>query len=117
MLGVTDRTVRTAIADLVAERWISVVKMNGPGTVSAYVVNSQVAWAEKRENMRFAVFSATVIADQEDQEAALLGAHELRQIPSLYPGERQLPSGSGESPPAQPTLNGFEPDLPAKEGI
>jgi len=115
MLGVTDRTVRTAIADLVAERWISVVKMNGPGTVSAYVVNSQVAWAEKRENLRFAVFSATVIADQEDQEASLLGAHELRQIPSIYPGERQLPSGYGENPPSQPNLDGFEPDLPSKK--
>ena len=45
MLGVTDRTVRSAIADLVAQRWISVVKLNGPGTVSAYVVNDRVAWA------------------------------------------------------------------------
>ena len=45
MLGVTDRTVRSAITDLVAERWVSVVKLNGPGTVSAYVVNDRVAWA------------------------------------------------------------------------
>lgn len=112
LLGVTDRTIRTAIADLVAERWISVVKMNGPGTVSAYVVNSQVAWAEKRDNLRYAVFSATVVADADDQESAMLGASDLRQIPMLYPGERQLPAGHGENPPTQPSLNGLEPELP-----
>jgi len=116
LLGVTDRTIRTAIADLVSERWISVVKMNGPGTVSAYVVNSQVAWAEKRENLRYAVFSATVVADSEDQDSTMLGASELRQIPTLYPGERQLPIGSGEDPPSQPSLGGWEPELPNLKG-
>ena len=112
MLGVTDRTVRSAIADLVAERWISVVKLNGPGTVSAYVVNDRVAWGERRDNLPLSVFSATVVADQEDQDGALLGHGELRRIPSLYPGEMQLPSGPGQEPPSQPNLDGMEPDLP-----
>jgi hypothetical protein len=113
MLGVTDRTVRSALADLVAERWISVVKLNGPGTVSAYVVNDRVAWGERRNNLPLSVFSATVVADQEDQDAALLGHGDLRRIPSLYPGERQLPSGAGQEPPSQPSLGGLEPDLPS----
>ena len=112
MLGVTDRTVRSAIADLVAERWISVVKLNGPGTVSAYVVNDRVAWAERRHNLPLSVFSATVVADKADQDAALLGHGELRRIPTLYPGEQQLPTGPGEDPPSQPALDGLEPDLP-----
>ena len=113
MLGVTDRTVRTAVADLVAECWISVVKLNGPGTVSAYVVNDRVAWGERRDKLPLSVFSANVVADQEDQEAALLGHGELRRIPSLYPGERQLPGGAGETPPSQPSIPGMEPDLPS----
>ena len=112
MLGVTDRTVRSAIADLVAERWISVVKLNGPGTVSAYVVNDRVAWGERRHNLPLSVFSATVVADKADQDAALLGHGELRRIPTLYPGEQQLPTGPGEDPPSQPALDGLEPDLP-----
>lgn len=112
MLGVTDRTVRSAISDLVADRWISVVKMNGPGTVSAYVVNDRVAWGERRDNLPLSVFSATVVADGEDQDAALLGHGELRRIPSLYPGEAQLPSGPGQEPPSQPSLVGMEHDLP-----
>ena len=113
MLGVTDRTVRSAVADLVAERWISVVKLNGPGTVSAYVVNDRVAWGERRDKLPLSVFSAVVVADQGDQDEALLGYGELRRIPSLYPGELQLPSGPGQEPPSQPNLDGMEPDVPA----
>jgi len=45
----------------------------------------------------------------------MLGASDLRQIPTLYPGERQLPIGSGETPPSQPSLGGFEPELPNLE--
>ena len=112
LMTVTDRTVRTAITDLVAEKWIQVVKMNGPGTVSAYVVNDRVAFGERRENLRFSLFSATVMADAEDQDTPTLDSTELRRIPVLYAGERQLPTGPGEDPPAQPTLDGMEPDLP-----
>lgn len=113
LLGVTDRTVRSAVADLVAERWISVVKLNGPGTVSAYVVNARVAWGERRDKLPLSVFNAVVVADGDDQDEALLGHGDLRRIPSLYPGEMQLPSGAGEEPPSQPSLGGCEPDLPA----
>ena len=112
LLGDTDRTVRSAVADLVAERWISVVKLHGPGTVSAYVVNDRVAWGERRDKLPLSVFSAVVVADQDDQDEALLGHGELRRIPSLYPGELQLPSGPGQEPPSQPNLDGMEPDLP-----
>jgi len=112
MLDVTDRTVRSAIAELVAGRWISVVKLNGPGTVSAYVVNDRVAWGERRDKLPLSVFSAVVVADHEDQDEALLGHGNLRRVPSLYPGELQLPSGPGEEPPSQPNLGGLEPDLP-----
>lgn len=113
LIGVSDRTVRTAIADLVADKWISVVKLNGPGTVAAYVVNDRVAWGQPRDQLRLSVFSATVIADFGDQEEALLGHADLRRIPTLYPGEQQLPTGPGEEPPSQPPIPGLEPDLPA----
>ena len=58
------------------------------------------------------MFSAVVVADLSDQDEALLGHGELRRIPSLYPGEVQLPSGPGAEPPSQPSLGGLEPDLP-----
>lgn len=112
MMGRSLRTVQYAIADLVAERWVSVVKLNGPGTVSAYVVNDRVAWGQSRDQLRLSIFSATVVADYDDQDESLLGHDELRRIPTLYPGEQQLPSGAGEDPPSQPSMEGLEPDLP-----
>ena len=113
LLGVNERTIRRAVADLVAEQWISVLKLNGPGTVSAYVVNDRVAWGQPRDQLRLSVFSAAVVADFDDQEEELLGHGNLRRIPVLFPGERQIPTGDGEDPPSQPTLPDMEPDLPA----
>lgn len=110
LIGVTDRSVRSAIQLLTAERWMQVVRLNGPGTVCAYVVNSAVAWGEKREKLSLSVFSANVIADAEDQFS--VDHSDLRQIPTLFSGEKQLPTGPGEDPPSQPSIPGIEPDLP-----
>jgi hypothetical protein len=112
LMGVTDRTVRNAVSDLVAERWIQVIKLNGPGSVSAYVVNDRVAWGQPRGEMVLSVFSAAVVADRSDQDPSTMDTTDLRRIPVLYPGEQQLPAGPGEPPPSQPILDGFEPELP-----
>lgn len=113
LMGLHERTVRRAVADLVEEKWIQVVQLNGPGTVSAYVVNDRVAWGQPRDQLRLSVFSANVVADADDQDPATLEHSDLRRIPTLYPGEQQLPTGPGEDPPAQPLIPGMEPDLPA----
>jgi hypothetical protein len=113
MMGRSIDTVQRALRDLEAEHWIQVVKMNGPGTVAAYVVNDRVAWGQPRDQLRLSVFSATVVADAEDQDPLTLEHGDLRRIPTLYPGERQLPSGPGEEPPSQPAIPGMEVDLPA----
>lgn len=113
MLGITDRTVRTAIADLEAGNWLQVVKL-GAGRECAYVLNDRVAWTDKRDNLRFSRFSAEVIADAEDQSNATIeNTQPLHRLPSLFEGERQLPSGPGLPPTSQPFLPSMEPDLPA----
>jgi hypothetical protein len=112
MLGVTDRTIRTAVAYLAKKNWIQIVRL-GKGKEAAYVVNDRVAWGQSRKQLTLSVFSATVIASQEDQPAETLSSSALRRIPSLYPGERQLPTGPGEEPPHQPHIEGLEPDMPA----
>jgi hypothetical protein len=112
LMGVTDRTVRTAIADLVSENWVQVVRI-GKGKEAAYVVNDRVAWGQPRDQLRLSTFSATVIADFYDQEPETLEHRDLRRIPTLYPGEQQLPDGAGLPPPSQPSFEGLEPDLPA----
>lgn len=113
IMGASLDTVKRALRDLEAERWIQIVKMNGPGTVAAYVVNDRVAWGQPRDQLRLSVFSASVVADAEDQDPLTLEHGNLRRIPSLFPGERQLPVGPGEDPPSQPSIEGLEPDLPA----
>ncbi|WP_323032625.1 hypothetical protein [Paracoccus sp. (in: a-proteobacteria)] len=111
LMGRSVDTVQRAVKDLVAERWVSVVRL-GKGKESAYIVNDRVAWGQPRDQLRLSVFSATVVADHDDQDAALLGHGDLRRIPTLYPGEQQLPTGDGEAPPSQPSIPGMEPDLP-----
>lgn len=116
LMGVTDRTVRSAVNDLVSERWVQVVKLNGPGTVNAYVINSRVAWGQNRVTMQhLSTFSAHVVADIEDQNEATLSHDELRVIPALYPGDIQSPTGEGLEPPAQPFFDDFEPPLPERD--
>jgi hypothetical protein len=113
LMGRSLDTVQRAVRDLVAERWIQVVRI-GKGKEAAYVVNDRVAWGQPRDQLRLSVFSATVVADLADQDTVSLDHVDLRRIPALFPGERQLPSGPGEDPPSQPSLDGLEPDLPAR---
>ena len=112
LMGVDTRTVSRSVAVLVEEHWVQVVRI-GKGKEAAYVVNDRVAWGQPRDQLRLSTFSATVIADFDDQESDALEHRELRRIPTLYPGEQQLPSGSGLAPPSQPALDGLEHNLPA----
>lgn len=113
MMGCHERTVRRAVADLVAERYIQVVQLGHAGTVNAYVVNSAIAWGQARDQLHLATFTATVLASADEQTPEALNCGALRRIPVLFPGERQLPTGPGEDPPSQPSIEGMEPDLPS----
>lgn len=111
MLGCNERTIRNALTDLTTGNWVQVVRVNGPGTVAAYVVNDRVAWGQPRADLHLSVFSATVIADAEDQPQETLSTVPLRRLPALFPGEQALPHGPGEPPPSQTLLEGMEPSL------
>ncbi len=107
-------TVQRAVRDLTEENYIQVVRMNGPGTVAAYVINDRVAWGQPREELRLSVFTATLIADAADQPQTVIDdTRPLKKLPRMFPGERQLPTGDGLPPPSEPTLPGMEPTLPA----
>lgn len=113
MMGSSIDTVQRALQVLVTERWVQIVKLNGPGTVAAHVVNDRVAWGRSRDDLRVSVFSAAIIADAADQDAVTMESVPLQRIPSLFSGELQLPAGDGLSPSSEPALPGMEPDLPA----
>lgn len=117
LLGCDERTVRRAVAMLCAHNWIDIRQIGDRGTVNAYVINDRVAWSGKREGLRYSLFSAAVVvsdAEQPDRER-LEDLPPLHRVPSVFRGERQLPSGDGLPPPSQPFLDGLEPDLPARE--
>lgn len=114
--GTSVSTVKRALKDLVDEQWIQTMRIGSErGGALAYVVNRRVAWADKRENGRYALFDARVLVSESDNQESLDGPP-LRQIPSLSPGDQQLPSGEGEPPPSQAAIEGMEPDLPALDG-
>jgi hypothetical protein len=112
LVGLSEATIKRAIADLRADRWIDVVQVGGKGGVNAYVVNSRVAWATSREHLGMAAFTANVIVRRVEQELPAIDSP-LRRIPTLYPGEHQLPMGPSSDPPSQPAIEGLETDLPA----
>lgn len=109
-------SVKRAIDALKGENWIDVVRVGSErGGVNAYCVNRRVAWADKRKNDRFAAFNARIIVAESEQPKGSISDDRppLLQMPSLMPGEQQMPHGDGAEPPAQELLDGLEPDLPA----
>lgn len=120
LLSVDVRTVRRAVSMLKEHNWIDSVSIGLKGTVNAYVVNDQIAWNGKRDNIRYSLFTANVIVSENEQpeDQRKLDPRELRKLPHMFAGERQLPSGQGLPPVSQPFFTGFEPDLPsAKQPI
>ncbi len=117
LMGRHVNTVKTALKTLRDRNWIEVRQVGERGTVNAYIINDRVAWTGKRDGIRYSLFSANVVlSDDEQPDREALGHQEpLRKVPSLYRGEHQLPAGDGLPPPAEPSLPGFEPELPAKD--
>ena len=87
------------------------------GTVNAYIINDRVAWSGKRDGIRYSLFSAAIIlsSDEQPDQSLLDELEPLRRVPSLFQGERQLPSGAGLPPVSQPFFDGMEPNLPSTE--
>lgn len=101
-----------AIQVLKSGNWIESLQIGGSGTANAYVINDRVAWTQSRDNLRFSLFSATVIASSDEQsDADQLGNQKpLRRLPKV--GELQIPFGDGLEPPSQQFLPNMEPNLP-----
>ncbi len=119
LLSCDVRTVRRAVSMLREHNWVEIRQIGDRGTVNAYVVNDRVAWTGKREGIRYSLFSAAVVvSDDEQPDREELGKQKsLHRVPSMFSGERQLPSGDGLPPPSEPTLPGMEPDLPATSSL
>jgi hypothetical protein len=119
MAKCSSRTIRRSLQILKEENWIEVRQVGSSGTVNAYIVNDRVAWSGARDGIRYSLFSAAVlVSDAEQPDQNELGVQPpLERIPTMHPGECQLPTGPGLDPPTQPPLVGLEPDLPTRSGL
>ena len=108
------RTIRRAVAMLKEHNWVEVMQIGDRGGINAYVINSRVAWQGKRDGIRNALFSANVYVTEKEQPDRIKEGEPLKQVPDLFPGESQLPSGPGLPPISEPSFPGMEPDLPAR---
>ena len=114
LTGVSLATVKRGIKLLQDRKWINILRLGPTGTVRVIIVNDQVAWFGPREGLRNSLFSSAVYVSEAEQDALEMQANgALHELPAIYRGERQVPSGPGLDPPSQPFLNGMEPDLPA----
>ncbi|HHW1937459.1 TPA: hypothetical protein ACUUEN_005530 [Pseudomonas aeruginosa] len=112
LMDTSVATTKRAISVLTTHNWVQTIAVGGQrGGTLAYVVNSRIAWADKRENLQYAIFNARVLVSDEDQ--AELGTAELKQLPRMHDGEIQLPTGPGEEPPMQESFDEMLPDLPS----
>ncbi|MFX4018877.1 hypothetical protein ACJBY8_11305, partial [Streptococcus suis] len=86
---VSVATVKRDLIVLTDECWIDVVRVGSErGGVNAYVVNRRVAWADKRENQRYAAFDARILVSEAEQDGPIRDDRPpLRQLPALSPGD------------------------------
>lgn len=102
--GYSRRSVATAIKVLKDDNWIQVVKI---GNASAYCVNERALWQAGRNQRKYAIFSATVVASESEQESDFLAKskEKLTYIPFVEHHERVLISSEELPPPDQKDLD------------
>ncbi|MQU56029.1 replication/maintenance protein RepL, partial [Pseudomonas sp. FSL R10-1339] len=95
--GVSRPTVGRAIKLLKDENWIDTVKI---GNASAYCVNERVFWQAGRNQRKYAVFSATVIASASEQDSNFKekAKQKLTYIPIIEDNNIAV-TGKDELPP------------------
>lgn len=102
--GVSRPTVGRAIKLLKDDNWIDTVKI---GNSSAYCVNEKVFWQAGRNQRKYAIFSATVIASASEQENdyAEKAKHKLTYIPIIEPNDVPTTGQEDLPPPDQRDLD------------
>lgn len=115
--GLSRSTIARAVSTLKKRRFISIVQIGATKSAQAFVINDRVAWYGPRDGIRHSLFSAAVIGSSTDQPdmAELESSEPMVEIPAIYRGEQQLPTGDGLPPPSEPALPGFEADLPGRQ--
>ena len=94
IVGKSRATVTRAIKHLSTHNYVQIIKV---GNVNTYVVNEQIALAGSA-GQRKAIFSATVVAHECEQEEGWDQVKKLKAVPVIYEDERVI-LGCDELPP------------------
>jgi Fe2+ or Zn2+ uptake regulation protein len=100
-------TIKRSLQILLDDNWVEVWRIGKSGTVNAYVVNSRVAWADRRDNKEHAIFAAQIVVDRDDTPENQQRQTPLRKIPIIFPPEMALVAGEWPHG-AQTQLPGME---------
>ncbi len=102
--GVSRPSVGRAIKLLKDDNWIDTIKI---GNATAYGVNARAFWQSGRNQKKYAVFSATVIASESEQDKGYhnKAKEKLTYIPVVEKGERLISNNEKLAPPDQGDLD------------
>lgn len=101
IIGKSRATVTRAIKHLSTHNYVQIIKV---GNVNTYVVNERIAFAGSA-GQRKAVFSATVMAHECEQEEGWDNVTKLKAVPVIYENERVFLGGDELPPPDQTDLD------------
>lgn len=101
--GVSRASVARAVKILKEDRWLEAIKI---GNATAYCVNASAFWQASRNQKKYAIFQATVVASSSEQESGFLekSQQRLRHIPFIENSERAIPTEEDLPPPDQKDL-------------
>jgi hypothetical protein len=102
--GSSRPSVGRAIKILKEDNWVDTVKI---GNATAYCVNARAFWQAGRNQKKYAVFSATVIASESEQESNYRekAKQKLTYIPVVEQGDRMVTGSEKLVPPDQTDLD------------
>jgi len=100
VMGVSRTSVANAIQVLKNDNWIDAVKI---GNATAYCVNDRVFWQAARNQRKYAIFSATVVAAESEQPSDYhtKSKQKLTHVPFVQLDERITLDESELPPPDQ----------------
>lgn len=101
--GVSRRSVARAIKILKDDAWVDAVKI---GNATAYAINARAFWQARNNLKKYAIFQATVIASESEQDAEYHAnaKRPIRNIPFIG-DSRPIVGGDALPPPDQQDLD------------
>lgn len=102
--GVSRPTVARAIKVLKEDHWVDAVKI---GNATAYCVNERAFWQAGRLERKYAIFSATVIASESEQDSDYRdrAKHKMTHVPVIRDNDTPSVLNEPLPPPDQSEMD------------